>query len=150
MKIGKMLTRLVNGEALAEHKVESTENAFLRVQKKSPYEEPHAWLASTWRNRIKWRSMGYGDPDIRTLSLTETFFHACIKPPLCARSLGLYLIYTEHPQVMEKCPRLRREFARLMSPVIEAQENGTLPDMYRMYNPRMSEEIRIPGNGMGL
>lgn len=150
MKIAGMLKRLLNGEALAAHTVESTENAFFRVQKESPYGEPHAWLASTWLNRIKCRKMGYRDPDIHTLSLTETFFHACIKPPLCARSLALYLLYTENPGVMKRSKKLQREFARLMAPVIEAQESGTIREMYRMYNPRMSREICIPGNGTCL
>jgi hypothetical protein len=75
------------------------------------------------------------------LSFTETFLHACIKPPLCARSLGLYFIYKESPHIIQKYPKFAKEYASLMGPVLKAQEEGTIDKLYRRFNPRMSEEM---------
>lgn len=141
MGLGKMLKSFYSDEALGDQTIETTETIFLRAQRQQPNEEPHAWLASTWLNRIKAKGQNINDPDIHMLSFGETYLHACIKPPLCARSLGLYFLYKENPHIIQKYPKFADEYASLMGPVLKAQEEGTIDQLYRKFNPKMSEEI---------
>jgi len=140
MGIGKFFKSFVSDEALGEQTVETTVTIFARAQRQQPYEETHAWLASTWLNRMKARGQNINDPDMHMLSFSETYLHACIKPPLCARSLGLYFLYKENPHVLEKYPKFANEYATLMGPVLQAQEDGTIENLYKRYNPKMAAE----------
>ena len=141
MGLGKMIKSFYSDEALGDQTIETTETIFLRAQRQQPNEEPHAWLASTWLNRIKAKGQNIKDPDIHMLSFGETYLHACIKPPLCARSLGLYFLYKENPHIIQKYPKFADEYESLMGPVLKAQEEGTIDQLYRRFNPKMSEEI---------
>ena len=141
MGFGKIIKSFYNDEALGDQTIETTETIFLRAQRQQPNEEPHAWLASTWLNRIKAKGQNMNDPDIHMLSFSETYLHACIKPPLCARSLGLYFLYKENPHIIQKYPKFAEGYASLMGPVLRAQEEGTIDQLYRRFNPIMSEEI---------
>ena len=141
MGFGKIIKSFYNDEALGDQTIETTETIFLRAQRQQPNEEPHAWLASTWLNRIKAKRQNINDPDIHMLSFSDTYLHACIKPPLCARSLGLYFLYKENPHIIQKYPKFAEEYTSLMGPVLKAQEEGTIDQLYRRFNPKMSEEI---------
>ena len=141
MGFGKIIKSFFSDEALGDQTIETTETIFLRAQRQEPNEEPHAWLASTWLNRIKARGHNIDDSHIQMLSFGETYLHACIEPPLCARSLGLYFLYKENPHVIAKYPKFAEEYASLMGPVMKAQEEGTIDQLYRRYNPKMSEEM---------
>ncbi|MGB5987433.1 MAG: hypothetical protein WBG37_19160 [Desulfobacterales bacterium] len=74
------------------------------------------------------------------MAFGETFLHACVKPPLCARSLGLYFLYKEHPEIIEKYPKFGEEYTELIGPIFEAQEDGTIEELYRRYNPTMADD----------
>ena len=74
------------------------------------------------------------------VALYETYLCSCVEPPLCARALGLYFLFKEHPHVVEKYPKFAKEFDELIKPVLEARNNGTIDDLYRQYNPNMAEQ----------
>ena len=85
--------------------------------------------------------MGYkvNEQDMVLNALSETYLHACIRPPLCARSLGLYFLYKENPQIIKKYPKYSTEYNELIGPVFETQENGSIDELYKRYNPKMAE-----------
>ena len=82
------------------------------------------------------------DPNMVINALSATYLHACIRHPLCARSLGLYFLYKENPQIILKYPKYSEEYDRLMGPVLEAQENGTIDGLYKRYNPKMVKNMQ--------
>jgi len=138
MGLGNIIKGFFNEAALGDSTIETIQTMFLRVQRQQPNEEPHAWLASIWLVRMKAWGRDISNPDI---ALVQTYLHACIKPPLCARSLGLHFLYKENPRIIEKYPNYAKEYASLMGPVLKAQEDGTIDQLYRRYNPKMSEEM---------
>lgn len=139
MGIKNLFKQFVSQEALGDQTIDSVVTIFNKVQKARPYEEPHESLASTWMHRMKGMGHNVNDPDMVLNALSETYLHACIRPPLCARSLGLYFLYKENPQIIQKYPKYSTEYNQLIGPVFEAQENGTIDELYKRYNPKMAE-----------
>jgi len=139
MGLGNMFKQFFNEEALGDQTIETTETIFLKAQRQQPHEEPHAWLASTWLNRAKTKGHNIDNEDVHMMAFSETYIHACIKPPLCARSLGLYFLYKENPQIIVKYPKFAEEYGSLMGPVLQAQEEGIIHDLYEKYNPKMAK-----------
>ena len=68
-------------------------------------------------------------------SFIETHQFACIAPPKNARALGLWFVYKERPDLLERFPHFGREYEELMSPILAANENGSLMELYRRHNP---------------
>jgi hypothetical protein len=132
--------QIYNEETLGEQTIEAVVSVFQKVQKARSHEEPHESLASTWLHRIKLLGQDVSGQDIVLTALGETFLHACIKPPLCARSLGLYFLYKENPQVIAKYPKFAEEYNALMAPVFKAQEDDEIMGLYAKYNPRMAQD----------
>jgi hypothetical protein len=131
--------QIYNEETLGEQTIEAVVSVFQKAQKARPYEEPHESLASTWLHRMKLLGQNVSGQDIVLTALGETFLHACIKPPLCARSLGLYFLYKENPQIIAKFPRFAEEYNALMGPVFKVQEDDKIAELYARYNPRMAQ-----------
>jgi hypothetical protein len=132
--------QIYNEEVLGEQTIEAVVTIFQKAQKARPHEEPHEALASTWLHRMKLLGHDVNRQDIVVTALGETLLHACIKPPLCARSLGLYFLYKENPQIIAKYPKFAEEFNVLIGPVLQAQEAETMMDLYSKYNPRMAKD----------
>ena len=132
--------QIYNEEALGEQTIEAVETVFQKAQKARPYEEPHESLASTWLHRMKLLGHNVNRQDIVMTALGETLLHACIKPPLCARSLGLYFLYKENPHIIAKYPKFAEEYSVLIGPVFHAKESGTMMDLYSKYNPKMAKD----------
>ncbi|MCX5806975.1 MAG: hypothetical protein NT010_13095 [Proteobacteria bacterium] len=135
-----MFKQIYNEEIQGEQTVESVVVLFRRSQKVRPHEDPHEALGDIWLWRMKKAGNDFERQDIVEVVLRETFLFACIKPPLCARALGLYFVRNELPQVFTKFPKFKEEYDILLGPVLRAQEDGTLMDMYRTYNPNMEEK----------
>jgi len=131
--------QVYNQEVLGEQTVEAVVTVFLKAQKARPYEEPHESLASTWLHRMKLMGHDVRQPDIVEIAMRETFLHACIRPPLCARSLGLYFLYKENPQILNKYPKFVEEYNALIGPVLETQENGSILELYSKFNPKLAK-----------
>jgi len=139
MGIKNLFKQFVSQEALGDQTIDSVVTIFNKAQKARPYEEPHESLASTWMHRMKGMGYNVNDPDMVLNALSETYLHACIRPPLCARNLGLYFLYKENPQIIKKYPKYSTEYNELIGPVFKAQEIGTMNELYKKYNPKMAE-----------
>lgn len=139
MGIKNLFKQFVSQEALGDQTIDSVVAIFNKAQKARPYEEPHESLASTWMHRMKGMGYNVNDPDMVLNALSETYLHACIRPPLCARSLGLYFLYKENPQIIKKYPKYSAKYNELIGPVFGAQEKETIDELYKRYNPKMAE-----------
>lgn len=84
------IKQFVSEEALGDETINTIESSYMIAQRQQPHEEPHAWLASAWLHRIKASGRSIDDESAHLIAFNETFLHACVKPPLCARSLGLF------------------------------------------------------------
>lgn len=140
MGIGTLFKSFFNSEALGHQTIDTTVTIYTRAQCQQPDAEPHAWLASTWLNRMKAKGENIDSPEMHMMAFSETFLHACVKPPLCARSLGLFFLYKENPHVLKEHSKFSEEYTQLMGPVIETQESGSIQELYKRYNPKMATE----------
>jgi hypothetical protein len=139
MGIKNLFKQFVSQEALGDQTIDSVVIIFNKAQKARPYEDLHESLASTWMHRMKAMGHNVNDQNMVLNALSETYLHACVRPPLCARSLGLYFLYKENPQIIQKYPKFSSEYNKLIEPVFEAQENGTIDELYKRYNPKMAK-----------
>jgi hypothetical protein len=120
--------------------IKSAEISFHKHKKEFPGYEPHFYLTQAWLAYMAARGSNPYDQDLQLPAFTTTYLVACVPPPKCARALGLFLLYRERPEELEKYKDLQEEFNRIMQPVFEAQENGTIEQLYKKYNPKMAEE----------
>jgi hypothetical protein len=104
-----------------------------------PDRDPHYHLAQVFISRMKAAGEKDIDQNLEAIALSETYLCACIPFPQCARALGLYIIKKERPDIMDKYKIFQEEYGSLMSPVIDAIEKGTIDDLYRHYNPNMTD-----------
>jgi hypothetical protein len=140
MGIGDFFKNLFDTELIGQEIVNAQVKAYERHKQRFPQAEPHELLACTWLSRQKASLRNVNEPNIQILAYTETYLCACVPPSQCARALGLYTVYKERPDIIENYPAFSEEYSRLMKPVFEAQQNGTLSDLYSKYNPQMAEK----------
>lgn len=128
-------------EALGDQTVDTIVSMYEKSQKQQPHEEPHVWLGNAWLGRAEAKhDVDINTPGMLNVALYETYLISCVEPPLCARLLGLYFLFKEHPHVVEKYAKFAKEFEELIGPVLEARTNGTIDALYRQYNPIMAEQ----------
>ena len=126
----------INGEALGDQTIETIVSMYEKAQLQLPGEEPHIWLGNVWLGRAQAEhDVDINEPGILKIALYETYLCSCVTPPLCARALGLYFLFKEQAQIIEKYPKFAVELDELIGPVIEARDNGTIEQLYRTYNP---------------
>ncbi|MHB9097124.1 MAG: hypothetical protein ACYC5X_04795 [Syntrophales bacterium] len=125
-------------EALGDQTVETVFKGFLKTQREMPYGEPHEILVLVWLHRISLKGHDINRPELMTMAFSETLLHSCIRPPLCARSLGLYFLYKESPHIIFKYPKFAKEYESLTGPIFKSQNDGTFWNLYSRYNPRMA------------
>ena len=107
-----------------------------KARLQQPDEEPHIWLGNVWLGRAQAEhDVDINEPGILKIALYETYLCSCVKPPLCARALGLYFLFKEHAQLIEKHPKYAIELEELLGPVLAARDDGTIEQLYRTYNP---------------
>lgn len=144
MGILKFLKGFISPTAMCEQIIYANEVMYEKVKKQYPDREQHEYLAMVWLSRMRAHSMThFRDFDNDAMSLpafTETHLFACVPPEKCARALGLYILYKERPQWLERYAEFQNEFNSIMAPVFKAQENDTLELLYKKYNPRLSEK----------
>ena len=139
MGLGKFFNSLFDNELIGQEIINAQVKAYERYKQRFPQAEPHELLACTWLSRQKASLRNINDPNMQMLSYTETFIFACVPPAKCARALGLYIVYKERPDIIGNYPAFSKEYSLLMNPVFEAQQNGTILDLYSKYNPQMAE-----------
>ena len=127
-----------------EYFIKSTEFSFQKHKKTFPGYDPHFYLAQAWLAYMSARGANPNDPDLKIAAFPTTYLVACVPPPICAKALGLFLLYRERPEEFKKYKALEEEFNRIMLPVLEAQENGTIEQLYKKYNPKMADQMSPP------
>lgn len=141
MGIGRTLLSFVSPKVLGEETVKKQEDMYQQHVGMYPELEPHEHLAAVWLSRIRLNRVNIQDEEVQMLAFTETHLFACVPPPHCATALGLYIVYKEMPRVIERYQVFQDQYAELMQPVYEAEQNGTMHDLYKKFNPRMSEQM---------
>ena len=139
MRLGRFLLSIFSPKILGEEIVKKQEDMYEHHVSMYPDLDPHQHLAAVWLSRM---TVSGHDPNTELLkeaAFTETMQFACVPPPQCARALGLYIVYREEHRIIEKYRVFQEEFETLMQPVFEANENGTMYDLYQKYNPKMAE-----------
>ena len=131
-----------------EYFIKSIEVSFHNHKKTFPGCNPHVYLAQAWLAHMSMYTSMQGanpnDPDLQFAALPTTYLVACVPPPICARALGLFLLFRERPQEFTKYKTFSEEFGRIMLPVFEAQKNGTIEQLYKKYNPKMADQMSLP------
>jgi len=131
----------ISGEALGDLTVDTIVSMYETSQKQQPDEEPHIWLGNVWLGRAEAaHDVDIKDPKMHKVALYETYLCSCVEPPLCARALGLYFLFKEHPDIIEKFPKFAIEFETLIDPVVKARDEGTIDTLYRQFNPNTAEQ----------
>lgn len=124
-----------------EYFIKNIEDTFYEYKEKLPGHEQHFYLMQTWLSYMAAKGSNINDPDIQIAASPTTYLVACVPPSFCARALGIFLLYRERPEVFEKFKNLLEEFNKAILPVMEAQENGTIEQLYKKYNPKIVEPI---------
>jgi hypothetical protein len=127
-----------------EYFIKSIEFSFQKHKKSFPGYDPHFYLAQAWLAHMSARGANPNDPDLQIPAFTTTYLVACVQPRLCARALGLFLLHRDRPEEFTKYKVFAEEFGRIMLPVFKAQENGTIEQLYKKYNPKMTEQMPLP------
>lgn len=144
MGIMKFLKGFTSPRAMCEQIIYTIEQTFEETKRLYPHREQHEYLALTWLSRMKAQSIihfrNFDDNAMVSPAFTETYLFACVPSEKCARALGLYILYKERPQWVERYAEFASEFNRIMEPVFKAKDNGTLASLYNKYNPRLSEK----------
>lgn len=138
MGIIRFFRSLANPKVLGEEIIDSIEKSFFKYNEKMKGEDIHWILAHVWLRRRRFYGEKFNNELSEATAMNETFLFACIPPPMCAKALGIYMIRKEAPQVIEKHPEFLEEFNRIMAPVLEAADDGSIDSLYKKYNPNLS------------
>ena len=93
----------ISEEALGDLTIDTIVSMYEKSQQQQPLEEPHVWLGNVWLGRAKAvHGVDIDDPKMHKVALYETYLCSCVEPPVCARALGLYFLFKEHPEIIEK------------------------------------------------
>lgn len=137
MSIFKFIKAIFSTKHNCQYFIESAEFSYHKHRDSFPGHDSHFYLAQAWLAYMAGKGRNIDNPDIQQAALTTTYLCACVPHPKCARALGLFLLYRERPEEYEKSKQLQDEFNELILPVIEAQDKGTILDLYRKYNPKL-------------
>ena len=132
---------IFNLRASGESIVETTERIYRKEQQMYPDLDPHWHLALTWLSRMATHGIKQ-DETTQIQALGKTFVFAHLPFPQNVRALGISIIIFERQDIMRQCPEFETEFEGLLAPLAEAEERGTMGDLYARYNPRLAAEAR--------
>lgn len=134
-------------EALGDQIIDTIVSMYEKAQRQQPHEEPHVWLGNVWLGRAgAEHGVDISDPKMLKIALYETYLCSCVEPPIGARALGLYFLFKEHSEIIEKYTKFAKEFDELIGPVIEARDKGTIDELYRRYNPNTADYSGVQYN----
>ena len=136
-----------------ENTMKSIEKTYLFFRKKQPNQDEHAYLANTWFHRYKNKrytteqldalgisgiiaSKKQQHDEIELAAWTETRQFAVFISK-SYRAMALFIVYKELGGKVAL--HYEKEFNRIMSSVMEAQENGRFDEIYEEKNPNISK-----------
>jgi len=116
------------------------------LRSKNPGRDEHWILANTWLERYgNWEaSKKKGSELTRFIAYKDTFQFSLLDSPKSIQSLTLYLIYKELGD--KEAEGNEKEFGELTEEIRQAQDNGTLLEVYKKKNPFTWSEIEREGN----
>jgi hypothetical protein len=139
MSFGTFFKSLVSPEAMGDEIIATQERLYRELAAKHPDREPHQLLAQVWLGRMAAHGNEIRNELFQQRAFSDTIQCACLPPPKNARALGLWFIYKERPDILERFPKFGREYETLMCPVFTAIKDGTFMELYRRYNPQMAK-----------
>lgn len=139
MSFGSFFKSLTSPEAMGDEIIGTQERLYRELAAKHPDREPHQLLAQVWLGRMAAHGNDVRDELFQQRAFSDTIQCACLPPPKNARALGLWFIYKERPDILERFPKFGREYETLMRPVLAAMKDGMFMELYRRYNPQMAK-----------
>jgi hypothetical protein len=141
MGIGRFLKTIVSPKAMAEEIISLQERAYKEAAKMYKDANPHVLLAQVWLSRIAAEKKGNpNDMAVQQMAFSETWQFAIIPWPDNIRSLGLYFVAKEHPEIIKMHPVYGKEFDELLLPGLQAMHAGSFFELYEERNPNMGYE----------
>ena len=139
MSIFKFIKSIFNTKYSCQYFLESNKLSYHKHRDNFPGYDPHFHLAQAWLSYMKGKGKNINSQDIQGAAFSTTYLTACVPHPECARALGIFLLYRERPEEIQKSKDFQDEFNHLILPVMKAQENGTISELYKKYNPNMEK-----------
>ncbi len=130
---------------LGEEIIKKQEEIYEGQRRLFPGQDEHTYLTQVWLSRKAAypHRMNPDDPEVQTWAATQTFQFACLEPPASIRALALYIVWKEHPDIIEGSPKYQEEFNRIIVPVFKAEREGTLDTLYAARNPKLAREAGV-------
>ena len=139
--IGNFLKSLVNAEAMGDEVIRLQVDTYNFMKAKHPDYEPHQLLALVWLSRMQALGKNVQSELMQQQAYTETLQYACLPPTSNARALGLWFIYKERPDILDRYPKFAFAYESLLSPIMEAMQTGNLMVFYGRYNPKAAKAM---------
>jgi hypothetical protein len=139
MGVFRFLKTLVNPKAMAEEIIRLQGDAYRQAEKLYPGSDPHVLLAQVWLSRMA--ASGKVDPQDSSAhqrAFFETWQISVLPAPISTRTLGLYFVHQERPDVALGFSEYMDEFNANLAPVLMTMENGTFFSLYEERNPKMA------------
>lgn len=137
---------IFNTKLVGEEIIDTQIQMYEQYKRSNPHLEEHGLLANVWFSRRKALERFSGqktdDQTLMLLAFTETHLFSVLDHPNSIRALGLYMVYKERPDIIEKHPEFEAEYGRLIEPVLRAEQDGTFLEWYKRKNPKLSDQAR--------
>ena len=140
MGLGSFFRSVVDRQFLGKDIVKKQIEVYYQQRHLYPDQSPHIHLAQVWLSRQAAHGRDITAQEMQLLSYTETLLCACVPHPQCAEALGLYVLFKERPDIINDYQDFSVSYMRLIGPVMEIAEKGTLEPLYRKYNPTIPED----------
>ena len=141
----KNIQGIFNTKVMGKEIVDTQVRMYQKSKQSYPRLEEHQHLANVWLSRRKTFERFSGqkadDEALNLLAFSETHLFSVLDYPNSIRALGLYILYKERPDIIEKYPEFESEYGRLIEPVLRAREAGTFLDWYKRKNPRLASQM---------
>lgn len=128
----KFLKSLFSTKASAKEFIESIEFSYNKHRSHFPGKNQHFYLAQAWLAYMQAKGASIDEPAIQEAAFTTTYQIACIPHPDCGKALGIFLLYRERPNDIDS--ETEATFNSIYVPVMEAQEKGTIEELYKKHN----------------
>jgi len=139
-KVIGLVRAIFDTEYSNEYFIKNIEDSFYKHKKEFPGNDQHVYLQQVWLAYMAAKGADISDPNIKMAAPGTTYLVACTPPLFCARALGVFLLYRERPEVLKESRNILEEFNKVILPVIQAVENGTVDLLYRRYNPKSNNQ----------
>jgi hypothetical protein len=135
MGVGGFLGGKEKKKAAVLEVIRMQERLFKEGSAKRPEMDPHEHLIALWVSRQVKHGRNIHDRELWMRAQKTTVLWACLPPPLCATALGYQMLFEETPTVFSKYPEMLKEWEGMTGPLVDANRQGILQELYKKYNP---------------